>query len=80
MKTAIFVGLVDYHDSDTGEDIELEIWMDPVAGAPFAVDSTFLENNDVVRSPYNDIKVLCPCYQVDSAMERGGYVLAREVK
>ena len=64
---AVFITTIMVIDPDTGNEVEVEIWKDPVANAVIGIDSTYLdqaapgEEEAEIQSPFNlEITLLLP--------------------
>lgn len=49
-----FIKEITVRDPDSGGEVEVEIWKDPVSGGMFGVDTSFLDQvHDEVPSPFD---------------------------
>lgn len=59
--TAIYAGTFTARDPETGAEVEMEVWKDPVSGAMLAIDGSYIEQvEDPVNSPYGKHKLEAP--------------------
>lgn len=60
-RTAIHAGSIMVKDPETQADIDLEVVKDPVSGAMFAVDASFIEQvEESVNSPFGRYRLQMP--------------------